>query len=751
MDNNQVEFKGTVVKCVYSSPNFKTYTLDVDKEKYPNIKHNKFNNVSLIGDLYDLTINLEYDIVATEEQTKYGISYRAINVHRDMPTSATGTKAFLEEVLTHNQAETLYANYPNILDLVMQGKDDVVDISKLKGIGDKTFEKIKNKIIENFKLVDIVDEFKGTISLSMVKKIYNTYCDINVLRERLREEPYAMLTMISGVGFKTADSIILNLQKEGAVDFGHDVKTSKDRCLACIVYLLKENEDEGNTRMNLADLREQCCSMVPACANHFVEAIQNSNIYYDKFTMNAAIASTYNKELYIAETIANNVYNDNNVWDFDTDRYRRIGEFELSDEQMHTVENLCKYNISILNGAAGTGKSSSMQAVINMLDDGGKRYALCAPTGKASKVLSEFTRRKASTIHRMCGYNPRSGWTYNKNNKLDYDVIVVDECSMVSVNLFTHLIDAIDFGCTKLLLIGDSAQLPSVGCGNLFHDFMQSKVIPTTTLTKVFRYGEGGVSTVATDVRFCKQYLNKDMKNKATWFGANKDYMFIDLAKEDIPKNAVALYKKLLNSGERIEDIQIITAKNVGECGVNTLNNMVQKEVNKNFGSKRCMKVGDVLYYDDDIVMQKQNNYKAVICDENGKESVDGEEYETAFIANGETAKILYACPSYVVLDFDGTIVKYGKEVMTTVGLGYASTIHKSQGSGIKNVIVCTSKSDIFMLNSNLVYVALTRTTSRCYHLGSVDAVNIAVKKKANLSRRTFMQKMLRLCDTKSA
>ena len=149
MDNNQVEFKGTVVKCVYSSPNFKTYALDVDKEKHPNIKHNKFNNVSLIGDLSDLTINLEYDIVATEEQTKYGVSYRAINVHRDMPTSATGTKAFLEEVLTHNQAETLYANYPNILDLVMQGKDDVVDISKLKGIGDKTFEKIKNKIIEN--------------------------------------------------------------------------------------------------------------------------------------------------------------------------------------------------------------------------------------------------------------------------------------------------------------------------------------------------------------------------------------------------------------------------------------------------------------------------------------------------------------------------------------------------------------------------------------------------------------------------
>lgn len=751
MNDNQVEFKGTVVKCVYSSPNFKTYALDVDRNKYPNIQKNRYGNTSLIGDLSDLTIDLEYDIVATEEQTKYGVSYRAVNVHRDMPTGATGTKAFLEEILTHNQAETLYANYPNILDLVMRGEDDVVDVSKLKGIGEKTFEKIKNKIIENFKLVDIVDEFKGTISISMVKKIYDAYCDINVLRKRLREEPYATLTMISSIGFKTADSIILNLQKEGAIDFGHDVKTSKDRCFACIVYLLQENEDEGNTRMNLADLREQCYKMVPACADNFVEAIQSNYIYYDKYTMDVAIASTYNKELYIAETIANNVYNDNNVWNFNTDRYRKIGEFELSDEQMQAVENLCKYNISILNGAAGTGKSSSMQAVINMLDNGGKHYALCAPTGKATKVLAKFTRRKASTIHRLCGYNPRDGWVCNKNNKFNYDVVVVDECSMVSVNLFTHLIDAIDFRRTKLLLIGDNAQLPSVGCGNLFHDFMQSGVIPATTLTKVFRYGEGGVSTVATDIRFCKQYLNKDMKGRATWFGKNKDYVFIDLAKEDIPKNAVALYKKLLNSGERIEDIQIITAKNAGECGVNILNNMVQKEVNKNFGSKRCMKVGDVLYYDDDIITQKKNNYKAVICDKNGKEISYGEEYETAFIANGETGKILYACSLYVIIDFDGIIVKYNKEDMIMIGHGYASTVHKAQGSGIKNVIVCTSKSDIFMLNSNLVYVALTRATSRCYHLGSVDAVNMAVKKKANLSRRTFMQKMLRLLDTKSA
>lgn len=741
MDSNQVEFKGTVVKCVYSSPSFKTYALDVDDVSYPTIKHNKFDNVSLIGDLPDLVIGIEYDIVATEEQTKYGVSYRGVNVRRDMPTRTSDVKAFLQEILTSNQAEVLYENYPDIIDIVMVGKDDIVDVNKLYGIGEKTFEKIKEKIIENFKLVDLVSEFKGAISLSMIKRIYDKYNDVDVLMERLKDAPYSTLTRVSGVGYKIADSIILNLQKEGVIDFGYDVKTSKDRCLACIVYLLKENESEGNTKMNLADLRQQCYDMVPSCADHFVNAIQDDAIYYDKHTMSIALTSTFNKEKYIAYVIMNNIYNPNNVWDFDVEKYRRVDEFELSDEQMMAVKYLCKYNISILNGAGGTGKSFSTQAVINMLEDNGKRYELFSPTGKAAKVLSGFTGRRASTIHRGLGYNPRTGWAYNQGYKLCCDVVVVDECSMVDVSLFTHLIDAIDFTSTKLVLIGDNAQLPSVGCGNLFHDFMQSGAIPTTTLTKVFRYGEGGVSTVATDTRFCKTYLDVSMKNKATWFGTKKDYVFIDLAKEDVPRNAVALYKKLLKNGEHMDDIQVLTAKNVGEYGTVKLNNMIQKAVNKNYGAQRHMKVGDVQYYDDDIVVQKQNNYSALLCDKRG---TINEEEGTAFVANGETARIVYVCATYAVLDFDGIIVKYSKYDMTMVGLAYAMTIHKSQGSSIKNVILCTTKSDIFMLNSNLLYTAVSRTKNRCYHLGSIDAVNMAVKKKANLSRQTFMQELMK-------
>lgn len=170
MSDKQVEFKGRAARCVYSSPDFKTYAMDVDKDEYQDIKQNKYKNVSIIGNISDLTLGVEYEITATEEESKYGTSYRVTNIRRNVPTTAADTKIFLEEILTANQADVLYEEYPNIIDIVKNNRCDKVDLNKLHGIGEKTFEVIKNKIIENFKLADLVAEFKGTVSLSMLKK-----------------------------------------------------------------------------------------------------------------------------------------------------------------------------------------------------------------------------------------------------------------------------------------------------------------------------------------------------------------------------------------------------------------------------------------------------------------------------------------------------------------------------------------------------------------------------------------------------
>jgi len=738
-----VKFKGTVMKSVYDTPDFKIYGVDVDKEKYPFIKFNKYKNASICGELPTLTAGVEYEITATEEQNKYGYSYRVVNIKRDIPTTTEDMLAFLMEILTEKQALTLWNAYPNIVQKIIDDDIDDIDFSKLNGIKEKTFEKIKAKVIENFKLVDLVVEFHGILSLAMIRKIYEVYPSIETLKYKLQIQPYKTLTRINGIGFKKADGLVLAMQEENVIDFGCDIKTSPDRCLACIIYILQENENDGHTKMNLADLRRSCIDLVPACADHFINVIEDNVIYYNKDTMDVALNMTYRTEYKIAESVINNIGKVNSIWDFDIEKYRKVDGFELSDEQMKTLANVCKNNISILNGAAGCGKSASTKALINMLDDNGKTYKIFAPTGKASKVIAEFTHRPASTIHRGLGYNPSSGWTFGEDNKLDEDVIIVDEISMADVYLFKHIIDAIDFDRTRLLIIGDNAQLPSVGCGNLLHDFMRTGLIQTTTLTKVFRYADGGLLKVATDIRCGKTYLDSSMKAKATQFGNNKDYMFVDLATEAIPKQAIALYKKLLENGCSVDSIQVLTAKNVHECGAIELNNMIQKVANKNYGSKYCMNVGEITYYVGDLILQKANNYKAELAEQDESYEKEFGEKETAFVANGETGVIRRFEKNTVVIDFDGIEVRYYRNDMNSISLGYALSIHKSQGSGIENVIVCTPQSHTFMLNSNLLYTALTRTKKKCFHLGGLSTVNIAIGKKANLERHTFMQQLL--------
>ena len=746
-EDKKFKFKGVIVRCTYNTPDYKIYAVEVSKKDYPDIKQNKYNNVSILGELAELTLGVEYEIVAEEQENKYGTSYKVINIKRDLPTTTEGTYLFLSEILTENQARVLVENYPNIIQMVKDNDLSSIDFSKLKGIKEKTFEKIKDKIITNFALMDLVIEFKNVLSMNIIKKIYDEYSSIDKLKEKLKYQPYTTLTRISRIGFKTADSIILQLQKEDIIDFGYDVKTSPDRCLSCILYILEENENNGDTKMNLADLRQQCLKIVPAAAEHFVDVIKDDSIYYNKETMDVSLRQTYETEKYIADTILTNLNNVNNLWEYDIEKYRAVGDFELSDEQIQILDVVCKNNIAILNGFAGSGKTASTQGLIKMLKDNGKSFRLFSPTGRAAKVLHENTNEIASTIHRGLGYVPPNNWNYNSEHKLFCDIVIVDEFSMVDIWLFKKLLEAIDFKYTKLLMIGDNAQLPSVSCGNLLHDFMEANIIPTVTLNKIFRYSSGGLMRVATDTRCCKEYLTKDMKAKATTFGDNQDYMFIDLASELIPRNVVALYKKLLDNGSSIEDIQVLTAKNVGDCGSVVLNNMIQRVANPNYGSEVNMKVGDTTYYEGDLILQTVNNYNAEIVDD--KEYMPWEieyddEPQTAFVANGETAIIEQIFNTYIIANFNGIRVKYYRSDMNMVKLGYCISIHKSQGGGFKTVILCTPQSHIFMLNSNLLYVGLTRMKQKLYHLGALQSVNQAVKKKANLTRHTFMQNLLK-------
>ena len=206
-------FKGRIIRCAYNSENYKVYAVDVNREVYPNIKFTKYQTVSITGNLHDLGVGIEYEIKAIEENSKYGYGYKVTNIKRDKPNSSEDMYLFLQEILTPQQAKTLYDIYPTIVDKVIKNELDDIDLNKLKGIKEYTFNVIKNKIVENFCLVELVTEFQGLISLSMLKKLYEKYTSVQVVKNKLKTDPYKCLCGLARVGFKTADSILLELDK----------------------------------------------------------------------------------------------------------------------------------------------------------------------------------------------------------------------------------------------------------------------------------------------------------------------------------------------------------------------------------------------------------------------------------------------------------------------------------------------------------------------------------------------------------
>lgn len=212
-EEKEYKFSGKVVRCTYDTPDFRIFALDVDSKKYPDIKKNKYNNVTILGELHELTVGVTYEISAVEQLGKYGMSYKVLNIKRDVPTTEEDMYLFLSEILTPNQAKVLYENYPDIVQRVKENRLDDIDFNKLKGIKEYTFGVIKRKIIENFCLADLVVEFQGFLNLSMIKKIYAKYTSIEKLKEKLAQDPYKCLCGLAGVGFKTADGILLDMEK----------------------------------------------------------------------------------------------------------------------------------------------------------------------------------------------------------------------------------------------------------------------------------------------------------------------------------------------------------------------------------------------------------------------------------------------------------------------------------------------------------------------------------------------------------
>lgn len=753
--NKIVTFTCVPVMLVHNTEKFKIYGAEWDESKFPDLKRNKYGNISLLGNIHELAIGIPYHVKAEKEKSKngYGYQYKVIHIQRDRPTNENTTRMFLSEILTPDQVKTIMESYPDIIDRVINNRIDDIDLSKLYNIGQYRFNVIKRKIEENFVFAELIEMFQGLIDMNTIKKLYDKYPSTLRVKQEIQNEPYHCLCSLSKIGFKTADNIIIQLDKESKIQkkkgetpsiyFDFDIKTSIQRATASIEYLLEQNENDGHTRISIVELRKLFDKLTPECSDKFVKAIKNyTDFYVDKESKTVSFLETYNTELYIAQKLIEGLKIDNKWEEIDIEEFKKIGDDELTDEQFSAIKMFYENNISMLIGGGGVGKSFTTQSVILLMKKLKKSFALFAPTGRASKVLSGYTKEDASTIHRGLYFNPSADpqWGFNEYNKLPYDIIIVDEMSMTDIFLMKKLIEAINFSRTKLLFIGDDFQIPSVGAGNVLYDLINSGIIPITSLTKVFRFGIGGISTISTKTRFGEQWIED--KSNINIFGEDKAYIYMPMSQEKIIPTVKNLYLKLMNSGISPEDILILSSYNIGDYGTEKINEMIQKIANKNYDSDLKFKCGDTTYYLDDIVLQTKNNYKAIVYNPESFDPFRDDTFQT-FISNGDIGKVILIDRQFMVVQFDNERIVYDRETGLNLRLSYCISCHRSQGGSCKNIILITPKAHTYMLNANLIYVGQTRAEYRCYHLGEPDTINKALKKRANLNRKTHLKDML--------
>ena len=739
--NRIVEFIGRVIRQTYSSDDYKMYAVDVDREKYPEIKFTKFGNAIIGGNLHSLTCDAEYYIKAEEKNGPKGYKYEVQNIRKTDLKNENDIYIFLQEILTFNQASELYKHYPNIVDLVISGRSNEVDLNKLHGIKQYTFNIIKEKIIENYALYDIITEFKGVMTISMMKRLYDKYPSIEKIRIEMRSHPYKCLCGLSRVGFKTADALLLEMEKQGIVKFAYDLKTSKERCYACMLYFLEENQtNQGNTKMNLLDLRKQIDKLTPACVHNFVDCIKENekDIYYNIENGDIALRRTYELEKFVATELVGRLIN--NKWYFDINKYRNVDGLDLSDEQIELLKCVCENNITVLTAPAGAGKSFSTKALINMLKDNGKTFILASPTGKASKRLSEYTGEIARTIHRTLCYQ-NGMFTKNEDNQLEADLILLDEVGMTDVSLFAQLLKAIPYK-TKIVLIGDKYQLNSIGCGALLRDLISTDFIPQVNFTKIFRMGKGGVLTACTYIRENHKFITE---NKLTQLGEDKSYTFIPSNADNMNNKIVELYKELLKKYEA-KDITVLSSYNVGKNGSLILNQLLHPIANPNTNAdNECLKVKqdklEVCYYVGDSVISNVNNYQARIY--LGDMVTD----ETCFVTNGSQGYVVKVFnegfQKGLVINFDGVDVYYSYADLSMIKHGFCISIHKAQGSQNKIIIFCCPSSHVFMLSNNMLYTAISRAEKYVFHFSDEHTINVAMKKSDSEKRQTMLQDLL--------
>lgn len=613
-------------------------------------------------------------------------------------------------------------------------------LAEVKGISQRKAMEIADQVNEKRDLRQAMIFLQQYgISTTLAVKIYNTYGQ--EVYSILKENPYRMADDVDGVGFRTADEIASRV----------GIRTDSDfRIRSGIQYALLQASNEGNTYLPMPELTQRASTLLEIepeyIEKHYMNLAMDRKIIMRQVE---DVTQIYASAFFYMEantaTMLKNLDASFDVPDIEIEaRLRQIEKqtkMDLDEHQVEAVKEAVRNGVLVITGGPGTGKTTTINTIIKYFESEGMDIFLAAPTGRAAKRMSETTGFEARTIHRMLelngGVEGNAGFERNEQNPLETDVIIIDEMSMVDISLMYSLLKAIVAG-TRLILVGDVNQLPSVGPGNVLKDIIDSGLFHTVMLTKIFR--QASTSDII---------VNAHKINRGEPVGLdNKSMDFFFLKRYDADKIINVTLQLILQKlpkfvGASMMDIQVLTPMRKGLLGVERLNTVLQMYLNPPDKRKKEKEHGTTLFREGDKVMQIKNNYqleweirsKYGLCIDKGTGVFNG---DTGIIEEiNDFAETVTVC-------FDeGRMVEYPYKLLEELELAYAVTIHKSQGSEYPAVVIPLLSGPRMLMNRNLLYTAVTRAKKCVTIVGNDTTFEQMIANNSQLKRYSGLRDRL--------
>lgn len=622
---------------------------------------------------------------------KYGEQFQVSGFSVITPSSKSAIYAYLASGVIDKIGPKLAENIVDLFgeDTLRVMKEEPERLLSVRGIGKKTLQIISASFEKQAESREIMLFLQSLgITPHLATKIYRAYGDRT--RAVIRENPYRLTEDVIGIGFRKADEIA----RENAI--GPD---DPFRIKAGILYVLREaGQREGHSCLPEPVLLSRTREILGVSEELVLEQIFALRLQTELHWEDTDPPCCYARDFYEAERDAAHILARKALTPTDTLEVEPSLMDGLGEEQKAGISLALSHPVSVLTGGPGTGKTTLLRAFLRILGEHKKSAYTCAPTGRAAKRLEESTGVPAATVHRLLGYNPSvfPPFEYDEENPLEYDWIIIDESSMLDLFLLQRLLLAVKEE-TRLLFVGDADQLPSVGAGNVLQDLIESGVIPTHRLTKIYRQAEESNIVV-----------NAHRMQKGESLRVNepeKDFFFMETRSQE---ESVRLIETLLATrlpkayGVGLPDMQVLAPVKKGTAGTIHLNERLQEILNPYTPAVgQTQSKGETLR-EGDRVIQMKNNYEIAVT------LADGTQAQGVY--NGDMGTIRRVFDGEITVEFDdGARCTYSKKEADDIALAYAITIHKSQGSEFPIVILPLHNGPPMLYTRNLLYTAITR------------------------------------------